>query len=548
MMTIPYEYQVGGTLKINSPTYVERQADAELFQALLKGELCYVFNSRQMGKSSLRLRVKQRLQQMGHACASIDMTRIGSKNITPEQWYLGWVMDLARGFNLEAIGEWPDVVAWWRERQHIGLIQRLGLFIETVILTEVTAEQIFIFIDEVDSVLSLDFSVEDFFAFIRYCYNQRAENPAYQRLNWVLLGVTHPYHLIQDRYLTPFNVGRAIALQGFQISEVESLIAGLEGVVSHPQAVLQSILDWTGGQPFLTQKLCRLVVERQGVEQSRLAEWEVGQGYDLDAELPIAHPHLIQVYYDVPRMAIEKLVQSRIIDQWESQDEPEHLRTIRDRILKHSQRELLLSLYLRVLQGEVIATNDSVIQQELFLTGLVVAIQGKLQVPNRIYPLVFHIDWVKQYLSDSLICSPDSLEKDEIRAAIDAIRSLSQSLLSDASLTPLQQDYLTQIHQHSEQLAIAANLSSSHPPSNSAEPEYLIPMPQDWIQQLHQAALCTDEVKIMELIDQIPSQQEAIASRLRTWVQDFRCDKILDITHHLLEQNLLDQRLDKELN
>lgn len=68
-----YEYQVGGSLKSNAPTYVMRSADAEIYNALLKGEFCYVFNCRQMGKSSLRVRVKNRLQSKGCACVSLDM-------------------------------------------------------------------------------------------------------------------------------------------------------------------------------------------------------------------------------------------------------------------------------------------------------------------------------------------------------------------------------------------------------------------------------------------------------------------------------------------
>ncbi|NJR63631.1 MAG: hypothetical protein HC769_35550 [Cyanobacteria bacterium CRU_2_1] len=51
-------------------------------------------------------------------------------------------------------------------------MQQLGLFLEDVLLTEVTHEKLFIFIDEIDSVLGLNFSTDDFFALIRFCYSQ----------------------------------------------------------------------------------------------------------------------------------------------------------------------------------------------------------------------------------------------------------------------------------------------------------------------------------------------------------------------------------------
>ncbi|WP_445173290.1 hypothetical protein [Microcoleus sp.] len=38
-------YQLGGSLTIDAPSYVEREADSQLYEALKRGEFCYVLNS-----------------------------------------------------------------------------------------------------------------------------------------------------------------------------------------------------------------------------------------------------------------------------------------------------------------------------------------------------------------------------------------------------------------------------------------------------------------------------------------------------------------------
>jgi len=189
----PYSYQLGGTLGVDAPSYVQRQADEDFYQGLRAGEFCYVLNARQMGKSSLQARTRQRLELEGIRCAMVDVTAIGTTESTAAEWYAGMIDSLVNSF---ALYDQFDLDEWWASLPLLSPVQRFSKFLELVLL-RVVRDPIVIFIDEIDSVRSLPFDADDFFAVIRSLYNLRSTEPMYRRLTFALIGAATPVDLIR---------------------------------------------------------------------------------------------------------------------------------------------------------------------------------------------------------------------------------------------------------------------------------------------------------------------------------------------------------------
>jgi WD40 repeat protein len=405
-------YVSGGTLRPDAPSYVERQADSDLFHALQHGEFCYVLTSRQMGKSSLMARTAARLREHGAQIVVLDLSAMG-ENLTVEQWSLGLLGVIGRRLNLE-----DELDDFWFAHDQIGPLRRFMQAVEEVVLPNLGVQvfrcsgvqdrqeasvlpehlntrtpehpcRLVLFIDEIDTVRSLPFSTDEFFAAIRECYNRRTEEPVFERLTFCLLGVATPSDLIRDVRVTPFNIGRRIELNDFTEAEAAPLRVGLE--LGGPESLgrqnaqarrlLQRILYWTNGHPYLTQRLCQAVADDASVTSAA----------------------------GVDRLCEDLFLSPR------ARERDDNLLFVRERLLR-SEADLasLLDLYGQVRAGKRVAVDDTnQLVSLLRLSGITEARRptpsplhpftpaSQLTVRNRIYERVFDREWVALHMPDA---------------------------------------------------------------------------------------------------------------------------------------------------
>ncbi len=359
----PYEYKVGGSLVPNDPTYIERKADHELYEAAKKREFSYVLNARQMGKSSLIIKTLKRLEEKGFKCVYIDISLLGDRNTSSEEWYFGLIQRLNTTFQIN------NIYSWWDFNRSLSPIDRFRLFISDILLKN-EREYIVIFFDEIDSIIKFDFK-DDFFTSIRGFYQARSNDSKYNRLTFIISGVASPNDLMSNKSQTPFNIGEAIELEGFTLQETKPLWKGLTHKVDDPEAVMKEILDWTGGQPFLTQKVCKLIQQDHN-----------------------------KIHLKGEKHYINYLIQWKIIEHWQSQDHPQHLRTIHQRLTHIKNHSSFFSKHDKdsIFNGLLIGSTSE--ELELRLSGLMVKRNNKLEVYNKIYKNVFS-DTLDEFCQDN---------------------------------------------------------------------------------------------------------------------------------------------------
>lgn len=362
-------FSLGGTLPIDSPSYIERRADQDLLDTLLNREFALVLDSRQKGKSSLLARTAFELHERGLETIKLDLQRFGS-SLSADQWYATMLFTCA-----EQLDDVTEARAFWKERENLGPGERWIQYLER--RAKRAKIGLIVFIDEIDFVRSLPFDTDELFALIRSSYNQRSEDKDMAKLTFCFCGASSPAGLVRNPNNGQMIIGRRIQLDDFEFEETVPYAKTLSSDESLGIAVLRKIYSWTHGHPFLTQIAC----------------------YEWMRNHEARHPRLIDDFFTSQL--------STVGNQYRS----DHLISMSKAILAPSLpgldisegRPLALQTLSKILKGHRnrLADLPREVTDYLCITGVIKEWKGRFVMRNRIYAHAFGQGWIMDNLPDA---------------------------------------------------------------------------------------------------------------------------------------------------
>jgi WD40 repeat protein len=356
-------FSVGTPLHAVRAGYVRRGADNVLFETVVSGRYAHIIAPGRSGKSSLVAATSARLENNGFKVAILDLEQIGARDAGADagRWYYSVAYRLLRQLRIRI-----DLQAWWQDKSFLSNRQRLVEFYSEVVLQNVS-ERIVVFVDEIQCIAGLRFA-DQLLASIRAAHNARATDPEFGRLTFVLLGECDPLSLVAEPELSPFNVTQAVTLGDFSRADLDLFATELGLSPQDAVVALDRVYYWTGGQPYLSQKLARAIARDQ-----------------LDDDIPDS---------------VDKLATQQLAGRAALHNEP-HMSHIHREVVEDTRRhEALLNLYGRISKGiEVAADLGSPLHRRLIAIGLLAIDQeGNLKIRNRLYAAVFTTRWANENL------------------------------------------------------------------------------------------------------------------------------------------------------
>jgi hypothetical protein len=236
-----------GAVKLNSDFYIERPPVEERCYREIeaKGALIKIKAARQMGKSSLMIRLRDRASQLGYKAVNVDFELADRSYFADLDKFLRWFCASVGG----ELGLPRKFDEYWDD-EFFTSKNNCTKYFKSYLLTTISSP-IALTLDKVDILFDCPIANE-FFGLLRVWHEMAKRESIWENLRLVVAHSQDPERSNLDINRSPFgNVGVPIELVEFNRSQVKDLAA--RHGLTWSDLELQELMEMVGGHPYLVR-------------------------------------------------------------------------------------------------------------------------------------------------------------------------------------------------------------------------------------------------------------------------------------------------------
>ena len=233
-----------GSVPLGSPFYLECSSiEEQVYQEIRKpGSLIRIKAPREMGKTSLMLRILDYANGLGYQTVSLNLEQVDQAILNDLNQFLRWLCaDTARLLKLQ-----PQLDDYWDE--DLGSKISCTLYFQDYLLESIDTPLV-LALDEVNQIFEHPQVAKDFLPLLRSWYEEAKTLPIWRKLRLIVVHSTEVYVPLQLNQ-SPFNVGLPVQLNPFSQAEVQQL-AQSYGLDWSEGEETQQLMNLVGGHPAL---------------------------------------------------------------------------------------------------------------------------------------------------------------------------------------------------------------------------------------------------------------------------------------------------------
>lgn len=233
-----------GSVPLGSRFYLKRTPlEEQVEQEIRKpGALIRIKASREMGKTSLLLRILEYANRLGYRTVSLNLEQVDRAILSDINQFLRWLCaNTARQLELK-----PNLDEYWDE--DLGSKICSTLYLQGYLLEQIGTPLV-LALDEVSRIFEHPEVAQDFLPLLRSWYEEAKRLSTWGKLRLIVVHSTEIYVPLQLNQ-SPFNVGLPIELTYFSLDEVQQL-AQCYGLDWSDGEEARQLMDMVGGHPAL---------------------------------------------------------------------------------------------------------------------------------------------------------------------------------------------------------------------------------------------------------------------------------------------------------